>query len=43
VAASLKLVQEVEGLKILVFSGEKPGAISAVLAGVELGTLLSVA
>jgi isopentenyl phosphate kinase len=41
VAASLKLVQEIEGLDILVFSGEQPGAISAVLAGVELGTILS--
>jgi isopentenyl phosphate kinase len=41
VAASLKLVQEVEGLDILIFSGEQPGAVSAVLAGALLGTALS--
>jgi isopentenyl phosphate kinase len=40
VAASLKLTGEIEGLSILIFSGELPGSIQSVLLGAVLGTVL---
>mgnify|MGYP005842492677 CR=1 FL=1 len=38
VRQSLALVKEIPGLDILIFSGEKPGAIQRALAGETLGT-----
>ncbi len=40
VQQSLDLVQKVPGLKVLIFSGKKPGAIRAALSGDQLGTLI---
>jgi isopentenyl phosphate kinase len=38
VRQSLALVQEIPELEILIFNGEKPGAIQRTLAGETLGT-----
>ena len=40
VQQSLALVNELPGLEILIFSGEKPGQVKAALLGARVGTLL---
>ena len=40
VRQSLALVQEIAGLEILIFSGEKPGAVYSALQGKNLGTVI---
>lgn len=40
VAQSLALVEEMPGLEILIFSGEKPGLVKSALLGGRVGTLL---
>jgi len=40
VQQSLGLVQEIAGLEVLIFSGEKPGQLEAALLGARVGTLV---
>jgi isopentenyl phosphate kinase len=40
VRQSLALVDELPGLEILIFSGEKPGQVKSALLGVRVGTSL---
>jgi isopentenyl phosphate kinase len=42
VKQSLDLVEKVAGLKVYIFSGEKPGAITRALTGETLGTAVSI-
>jgi hypothetical protein len=37
----LELVQEIPGLTVQIFSGEPPGNVQKVLAGENLGTLIT--
>jgi isopentenyl phosphate kinase len=40
VGQSLGLVEEIEGLEVLIFSGRRPGAIRDALLGAKIGTVL---
>jgi isopentenyl phosphate kinase len=37
----LRLIQEIPGLEVLIFSGERPGLVQEALCGAQVGTLLN--